>query len=417
LKAVADLAAPAPQALAAPGVLHDRILHVTLFITVLASSVAFIEPSPHDLLMGALAVACLIAGVRIDHKLVPLIMLLMVWNLGLASALLNVLGDGKAFVYAGISFYLSIAAILFACLFSDDSLRRLNTMMTAYILSALSATAFGVIGYFNLFPGAEQLFASIGRANATFKDPNVFGPFLILPILFLLEHMVTRGLRLREFVTIFVLLVGLFLSFSRGAWIHFALSAALLLTLLFLTSRSTRARARVLFFSMAAMASVAVLAVALVSIDAVNELFVQRAQVIQYYDVGPGGRFQLQKLALQALLDYPNGMGPYAFEKLHGLQQHNVYLQAFLVYGWLGGVTYAVLILLTLAVGLRAVFAPTPWQPYLICAVAAFFGEAVEGLVVDTDHWRHFFLLLGMIWGLAVANMNARRRAANGLPV
>ena len=47
---------------------------------------------------------------------------------------------------------------------------------------------------------------------------------------------------------------------------------------------------------------------------------------------------------------------------------------------------------------------------YLIVAYATFVGEAVEGLIVDTDHWRHFFLLLGLIWGLAVATINLRRR-------
>ena len=51
----------------------------------------------------------------------------------------------------------------------------------------------------------------------------------------------------------------------------------------------------------------------------------------------------------------------------------------------------------------------TPWQSYLIAAYACFVGEACEGLIVDTDHWRHFFLLLGMIWGLTTATINFRR--------
>jgi hypothetical protein len=65
-----------------------------------------------------------------------------------------------------------------------------------------------------------------------------------------------------------------------------------------------------------------------------------------------------------------------------------------------------------LGVGLAVVRVPTPWQNYLIVAYATFVGEAVEGFIVDTDHWRHFFLLLGLIWGLAVATINLRRREA-----
>ena len=54
---------------------------------------------------------------------------------------------------------------------------------------------------------------------------------------------------------------------------------------------------------------------------------------------------------------------------------------------------------------------PAPWQTYLIAAYAGLVGEAVEGFIVDTDHWRHFFLLLGLVWGLTVATINDRRRA------
>jgi hypothetical protein len=32
-----------------------------------------------------------------------------------------------------------------------------------------------------------------------------------------------------------------------------------------------------------------------------------------------------------------------------------------------------------------------------------------EGFVIDTDHWRHFYLILGIIWGLAAASRAAKR--------
>ena len=31
-------------------------------------------------------------------------------------------------------------------------------------------------------------------------------------------------------------------------------------------------------------------------------------------------------------------------------------------------------------------------------------------VIIDTDHWRHFFLLLGLIWGLTAASINLLRR-------
>jgi len=175
-------------------------------------------------------------------------------------------------------------------------------------------------------------------------------------------------------------------------------------------------RARILLFTVGAVLAMMLLFIALTSIGSVHDLFLERAKAIQPYDVGPGGRFWEQKLALSVILDHPNGMGPFEFSRVFGTQQHDVYMQGFLVYGWLGGAAYLALVVVTLAIGLRAALAPTRWQSYLIAAYAGFVGEACEGLIVDTDHWRHFFLLLGMIWGLTAATINFARRQAWARP-
>ena len=53
----------------APGTaLSRRLLHFVLFITVLTSSLAFIEPSPHDGLMLVLLVMCVAARVPFDRS-------------------------------------------------------------------------------------------------------------------------------------------------------------------------------------------------------------------------------------------------------------------------------------------------------------------------------------------------------------
>ena len=74
--------------------MSERLLLVVLYITVLASSVAFIEPSPHDGLMGVLALACLVAGVRFERHIALLFLLLLVWNVAGLLSLLNVPGAG-----------------------------------------------------------------------------------------------------------------------------------------------------------------------------------------------------------------------------------------------------------------------------------------------------------------------------------
>ena len=389
--------------------LAQRLLNVVLFVTVLTSSIAFIEPAPHDGLMMVLLVAGVGASVGFDRKLIPLLLLLVLWLVGGLMSLIQVGDQTKAIQYAGTSIYLGIAAVMFACLFCDGNLVRLAILRRGYILAALIATAAGYIGFFHLVPGAG-IFLDNDRVSATFKDPNVYGPFLIFPIVWLLVSQLVRGIRLLDVAVLMILVGGLLLSFSRGAWTHFVISAAIGVAIVFAVTPDPRMRARIVVLGLLGAVVVALLLVALASIGSVHDMIIDRAKAIQPYDVGPGGRFWLQRLALGAILDNPNGLGPFEFDRINGLQQHNVYMQGFLVYGWLGGAAYLALVVITLLLGLLTVSVPTPWQYYLITAYAVFAGEACEGLIVDTDHWRHFFLVLGMVWGLAAASINFRRR-------
>jgi hypothetical protein len=394
---------------AAGSALAQRLLNITLFVTLALSSIAFIEPSPHDGMMLVLLLACVGARVRFDRKLAPLLIVLIAWLIGGLLCLTQVPDQRVTIQYDGTSIYLGAAAILFACLFCEGDAGRLRILRRAYLLAALVATAAGYAGFFHLVPHYD-IFLDNDRVSATFKDPNVFGPFLIFPLLLLIIGFMTRGVRLGGLLIAAALLGGLFLSFSRGAWMHFAVSAIVAAALLFAVTPEPRMRTRIVLFGIAAAAVVALVVAALISIDSVRDLFVVRAKAIQPYDIGPGGRFWEQRLALGQILDHPNGLGPFEFSRLFGTQQHDVYMQGFLVYGWLGGAAYLTLVLVTLAVGLRATIVATPWQTYLIAAYAAFVGEAFEGFIVDTDHWRHFFLLVGLVWGLTAASVNASRR-------
>ncbi len=406
--------APPAQASAEP--LRERVLTSVLYVTVLASSVAFIEPSPHDGLMSILAVTCFVAGVRFERTLVIPLLLLVVWNVSGMMALLGVSGEEKTIQYTSTSVYLAIATLLFAGMLAQNTMPRITTLSAAYVLTATIAALCGVVGYFNLFPGAYDLMAPGGRALGLFKDPNVYGPFLIWPALVVLERMVSRQIRFFDFIIAGIILLALLLSYSRGAWFHFGLSGAIMLALTFLSAPTSRARTRIVLLSAIGVVVLAAIVVALLSFDSIGGTFTERAHLINSYDVGDGGRFRLQELALSDLLKFPNGMGPYTFIRVHGNQQHNQYLQAFVVYGWTGGMAYILLVLTTIWIGLRTALVRAPWQPYLIVAFGTFVGEALEGFIIDTDHWRHFFLLLGMIWGLAAATLHQTRAVDTRTP-
>jgi hypothetical protein len=385
---------------------REQLLHFSIWLTMLASCVAIIEPSPHDFLMGPLLLVCLIAGVRFERTFVPLFLLLLVWNIGGLLSLMNIASDSKAIQYTATSIYLSLAAMIFACVLARNTEDRLNALARGYIAAAFIAAVTGMMGYFNIPRGAYDLFTLYGRADGMFKDPNVFGPYLIWPALFISARMLAVRITLRGCFLICVIAGGLFLSFSRGAWMHFAVSATIMVLLMFVTAPNQQSRIRLIVIAAVGLFFLVALVGILLSIDSVRELFLNRANAINPYDVGQGGRFQLQELAIGQVLDSPNGMGPFEFAREFGLQQHNVYLQGFLVYGWIGGTAYILMLLVTLLVGLRSVLIATPWQLGAITAFGAFVGEVGEGMVIDTDHWRHFFLLLGMVWGFAAATRN-----------
>jgi hypothetical protein len=43
-------------------------------------------------------------------------------------------------------------------------------------------------------------------------------------------------------------------------------------------------------------------------------------------------------------------------------------------------------------------------------AWVSFVGHLIIGNVIDTDHWRHFFLLLGIIWGCIALELKWQRQ-------
>lgn len=403
----AALVLSAGRPLADAAWLPGRLLRATLFLTLLVTPLVFIEPSPYEGMAVLLLFACIVAKVTLDRTLVPLILLLVLWKGGLLIALLPVAHDTTAVTYVAVSIYLGLTAIVFAAIATEHSEERLSLLRTAYILAAFGAALVGILGYFGVFAPDLMLYA--GRVRATFKDPNVFGPFLVLPLLFLIQLVIFRGARLRYLLAGGVILAGLFLSFSRGAWAHFVFSALIMVTLMFATAASTRLRARIAALAIGVAAAALGLLALLLSLEAVTTMFEQRAALVQSYDVGSGGRFTTQMRAFWHIFDHPFGIGPLQYNRRFGLDPHNDYLNAFYSAGWIGGIAYPTLVLTTLYVGLRAVFVPTPWQPHLIAVLATYAGVVAEGFIIGTDHWRHYYLLLGLTWGLAAASANARR--------
>ncbi len=54
--------------------------------------------------------------------------------------------------------------------------------------------------------------------------------------------------------------------------------------------------------------------------------------------------------------------------------------------------------------GLRHALMSSATRPLFLVAYAAFAATAFEGMIIDSDHWRHFYVLLAIVWGLMTAS-------------
>jgi hypothetical protein len=381
-----------------------------LALTMLVSFMVSIEPAPYEGCMLLLAVALLISGAKLDAILLPLLGLIALWAAAGSFAVLQVAFDHTAVVYLAITIYLALNTVIFACLLGQNTERRLQVMLDWYVVAATISAGLGTLAYFGVLPRAD-LFLLNGRASGGFKDPNVFGPFLILPLLHLIQVFIYKGFRPFSMAALLIIVLGLFFSFSRGAWGHFVASTLVMLGLMFITSPSHAFRFRLISLTAVAAFGVAVLLVVLLSIPSIQDMFTERANLVNYYDAGEYGRFGSQAAGFRRIFEFPIGLGPKQFSVMFGMDPHNVYLASLYAYGWVGAIAYYGFVISTVFVGLRGVFIRAPWQPALIAFLGTFLGVVAEGYIIDTDHWRHYFLLAGGVWGLTIASLRRRTTA------
>ena len=407
------LAAPAIATGAAPRSLIERIQHGLLWLIGFSSGFVMIEPAPYEFVVVIAVIAFAATGMTLRAGHLPLAFLLILYNIGCVAALMPVIALEDTAKWTAVTCFLAVTSLFFAIIIVDDTERRLDALLKGYILSAVVTSIIAILAYFKLIPGWEVFIMAL-RAKSTFKDPNVFGPFLILPALLVLQRMMFGRLRdiLVGGLTLLVIAAGLLLSFSRGAWAHIAVSALLMLFFTYLTTRKATERLRIMVFAMIGAGVLALFIVALLSLDQVADLFKERASLVQDYDSGHLGRFGRHTLGALMALDHPNGIGPLQFTKYLPEDPHNSFLDAFMAGGWLGGVTYLAIALVMVVLGLRHVFVPAPWQATYIALYAAFLGEVGESYIIDVQHWRHYFLIVGLVWGLMVIRPAARGAVA-----
>ena len=369
------------------------------------------QPAPYELLLVPVAVVWIVFGLKLNRAFMPLVFLLLLYLIGGILALTQLPSISKGVLYMVTSAFLILSAFFFAAVVAEAPMRRLTIITHAYIAAAVVTALAGVGGYFHVIPGGG-LFLRYGRVMGVFQDPNVFAPFLVLPIALLFRDVLTARLanNLFKAALLLFLLFAEFLAFSRAAWGMTALVLVLVGVFAFVNEAHQIRRFRIVAFFVAGLVAIVLLLTVALSIPAVSHLFEQRAQLLESYDAGHLGRFARQAIGFFLVQQHPLGIGPEQFGKLLGEDEHNMWLKGFTTYGWIGGFSYIVLVIWTLAASFPLLFKERPWTPVLQCAFAVFVGHVMIHNVIDNDHWRHLFLIYGLLWGMIAAERNHVRQ-------
>jgi hypothetical protein len=390
---------------------------VLVWLVAASGAVVFIEPSPYEITTLGSAVLFCATGTRMRLVLAPLLLLLILINIGYSVGAIPFYDRPDVANWIATSWYMAVTVAFFAMVVSEDTAARLDMLRRGLVVGAMIAATSAVAGYLNVVPGGHDLLTLYERARGTFKDPNVLGAFLILPALFALQSVVSDHFAksFRNAIAFVIMALAILLAFSRAAWGGLAITAAFMLALMMLASRSRAERSRIFVISLAALVLLTALIAVLLSFDSIADMFRQRASFDQSYDGGRFGRFGRHILGAAMALDMPFGIGPLQFHNYFPEDTHNSYLNAFMSGGWLAGICYPTLIAVTVVMGFRHVLTPVPWQRTYLAIFAAFLGTAGEAFVIDTDHWRHFWMMLGTLWGLFAAAQAYKASSASAV--
>lgn len=381
----------------------ERLLLAFIWLTFFLNAFVLFEPAPCDLFMAASIVLLPLFGMvrfTLLHGML-LAALMVVVACGMVAAGLNEFYSISA-EHMIITLYLSLFAVVLAAFVTLNPARHLKIIWNAYMCGAIIAALAGIIGYFDLIPGSNELFTRYERARGTFKDPNVYGPYLIPAFLYCLHSLLNRGIR-RGVIDVCLMglfLFGIMMSFSRGTWFMFAVASSSFVVIYFFAAPDNRQRFKVMALSGVTLAALAGVVLLAFQFDRVQELWEVRASLNMDYDVGDGGRFAGHIKAANIILENPLGIGALYFGHFyHHELPHNVYLSMYLSSGWIGGTMFVILMVTTLIMGFKILMVRTTWMHYHAIALCSFFGLMLESYIIDSDHWRLLYILIGMIWG------------------
>jgi O-antigen ligase len=379
-------------------------------MAVALGALAVFEPAPSDIGIALLIVFGYLNGnLRWNQKLTLPFMLLGLFVLANLVSLCYAADVNQGALYFSITLFMIASWLFVVGLLGRYGERGMLCVMSAFTIAGVVSAVLAIATYFQFAPPLNDWVLFFDRVKGFFKDPNVFGPYLVIAALYALHRLQLKAAlssKLSWLASFLIASLGVLLCYSRAAWVNYAVTLLLFFGLNWFANRRTAgARRSLISFVLVAVVASACLAYAL-TITQVGEVVSYRTE-LQDYDAD---RFATQTAALRLGFSNPLGVGPaQSFARLD-YATHNLYLRIFSENGVLGFLSLAAFLLLTLArsfvLSLRA---GKPSQRAMFALItAAICGTMLNSFTIDTLHWRHFWLLLALGWMPLWTNEAAR---------
>src|SRR6266849_2140545 len=249
---------------------------------------AMFEPSPSDIGIALLVpVGFLCGNLRWDQRLTLPLILLGLFVLANLISLCYAIDIEVGALYFAITLFMLVSWMFAVGILMRYEEQGLRALMSAFTVGGVASALLSLLCYFNLAPFGESLLF-FDRIKGFFKDPNVFGPYLVIVAVYAFQRAETGASVARKLLWLASCLIsslGVLLSYSRAAWMNYAVTLFCFLSLNLFANRAMRAARRNLLVLVALTGGVGAVVLYAMTIPQIREVAAYRADV-QDYDAG-----------------------------------------------------------------------------------------------------------------------------------
>jgi hypothetical protein len=391
------------QAQASPiqaGIFKTR--NFLFFVAVLIMHWTLPRPAPGDVVFMLAFLPSILVNPRVHKQAMVFLLLVCIWGLSVYFSSIDYFGEAavrfQLFAHT-FCMMLTVTSCLVALSWGEEDFLKL---MKIYMVACCVSATMGVVGFAAHIP----LFIWDDRAKGLFDEPIMFGGFL-LPGLFAAMYMLTsrRGFFF-PLITMVLCVAGVLLSFSRADVVALMVFAPLYFLVL---NRHQLARA-IAVLLIGAFIIVVLTAIAFVSFHGFQDKLLSRLTLAEPYDLGRMGRYARYILAIPLILTHPFGLGMLQIDKIFPEPIHNIFISSFVNYGWLAGVAWIMLTVLSVKVTFQNYHATK--SPIVVWLGFSLAAQLPSALLQQVEHWRHLWMFFGLLWGFNAANFVRRRMPA-----